>query len=143
VNADLYLWAKAFHIGAAITFLGGILSVWLFLATMDVADGLSEAQLRAIGRIHRWDQLVTTPAMLAVWILGLTLAMGGGWFPTLWLGAKLVLVLGLSGLHGAQSGTLRRLARASLPPPRSPVWIGPAIVGASALIALLVVLKPR
>jgi putative membrane protein len=43
--------------------------------------------------------------MIATWVLGLALAWIGpdsryGWFASGWLQAKLVLVLGLSALHG-------------------------------------------
>lgn len=60
-------------------------------------------------RIRRWDQAVTTPAMLLVWSFGLVVALSGGWLADGWLQAKLVLVVLLSALHGMQSGQLRRL----------------------------------
>ena len=48
---------------------------------------------------------IINPAMIATWLLGLWLAWHGpnsryGWFASGWLGAKLILVLALSGLHG-------------------------------------------
>jgi len=49
-------------------------------------------------------------AILLVWALGLTLALQGHWFRSVWLPAKLVIVLALSAWHGVQSGVLRRLA---------------------------------
>jgi len=77
---DPYAWVKALHVAAAITFVAGVLSVALFLAAPP--PGHAETA-RAL---HRWDRKVTTPAMLLVWALGLTLALMGGWFPDGWLG---------------------------------------------------------
>ncbi len=142
MSADFYLWVKALHISAAMTFVGGILAVRLFLATVEDAGDLSPAQVLAVRRVRGWDKNVTTPAMLAVWLLGLTLAVQGGWFPSLWLGAKLILVLALSGLHGIQSGALRRLAGSQLPPKAPSATVAPLVVVAVVLIALLAVLKP-
>jgi putative membrane protein len=44
-----------------------------------------------------------TPAMIATWVFGLWLAVAGGWFSdgSKWLHFKLLLVLALSGFHGA------------------------------------------
>lgn len=134
--AELYPWLKALHVAAALAFVGGVLAVSVFLAAAP-ADATSIAPI-ARG-VRRWDQAVTTPAMLLVWALGLTLAMTGGWFVQGWLQAKLLVVLILSGLHGAQSGRLRRLAGgASFQPWRT----APLVIGCAFVIALLAVAKP-
>jgi putative membrane protein len=103
-----YLWLESLHAAAAVTFVAGLLAAALLLAFVPSADTLSPAFWRAARAWHRW---VTGPAILLVWVLGLTLAVDGGWLPSSgWLWAKLVLVTALSGLHGAQAGALRRLA---------------------------------
>ncbi|HMA50029.1 MAG TPA: CopD family protein [Magnetospirillaceae bacterium] len=61
--------------------------------------------------LRRWDKFVTVPALVAVWILGVTLAIEGHWFPSGWLPTKLVFVLALSALHGMQAGALKKLER--------------------------------
>ena len=48
---------------------------------------------------------IINPAMIATWVLGLSLGWLGpdsryGWFDAGWLQAKIVLVLALSGMHG-------------------------------------------
>lgn len=104
---ELYPWLKALHVASAIIFVGGVLSVSVFLA----AVARSEAETSAVAMaIRRWDQAVTSPAMLLVWALGLAMALDAGWFTNLWLQAKLVFVVILSAVHGVQSGRLRRLA---------------------------------
>ena len=132
---DLYIWLKALHVGAAITFVAGVLAAALFLAAPPPGHTGTARTIR------RWDRKVTTPAMLLVWALGLTLALMGGWSRDGWLLAKLVFVIALSGVHGMQSAKLRRLAggvaAASLPR-----LIAPFVVGSAVAIAILVVVKP-
>lgn len=134
--AEIYPWLKALHVAAALAFVGGVLAVSAFLAAAP-ADAAAVAPI-ARG-VRRWDQAVTTPAMLLVWAFGLTLAMTGHWFADGWLQAKLVVVLVLSGLHGAQSGRLRRLAGGVAV---RPLRIGPLVIACAILIAVLAVVKP-
>lgn len=132
---DPYTWLKALHVAAAITFIAGVLSAALVLATP--APGHAETA-RAL---HRWDRNVTTPAMLLAWALGLTLALMGGWFPDGWLHAKLVFVVALSGVHGMQSAKLRRLAGGAAAT-GLPRLTASFVVGSVVAIAILVVVKP-
>ena len=136
--SESYPWFKALHVAAAMLFVGGLLAEALMLA---VAGVLSPAERRhAATLVRRWDRRTTTPAMLAVWALGLGLALWGGWLHSGWLPTKLVFVAILSGLHGIQSGALRRLAGTTMAPARS---YGSAIVILCVLaIALLAVTKP-
>lgn len=134
--AELYPWLKALHVAAALAFVGGTLAVSLFLAAVPEGDPGAASMARGI---RGWDQAVTTPAMLLVWALGLTLAMTGHWFAEGWLQAKLVFVLVLSGLHGVQSGRLRRLAGGAVIPP---LRTAPFAIGCAIVIALLAVAKP-
>ena len=132
---EFYPWFKALHVAAALIFTGGVLAVAIFLAAVPAADaGASSAR-----GIRRWDQAVTTPAMLLVWAFGLTLAMTGHWFADGWLQAKLAFVLALSGLHGVQSGRLRRLAGGRA---IAPFQAAPFAIGCAVAIALLAVAKP-
>lgn len=61
---------------------------------------------------------VAGPAIIATWVFGITLLSLGQWFDAQWMIAKLVVVLFLSGLHGALSGKLKKLAGDSGPVPR-------------------------
>ena len=104
-----YLWLKAFHVAAVLAFVGGMLAEAVLLGA-SIQAGMNSAQRSpAIAALWRWDCTVTTPAMLLTWALGLGLALRGGWFSSVWLPLKLILVVALSGLHGVQSGTLRRM----------------------------------
>lgn len=131
-----YLWLKAVHVAAVLLFIGG-----LFSQSFAVAAGQRNADTLAL--VSGWDRRVTVPAMLVVWLTGATIAAQGGWFGSAWLWAKLAFVLILTGLHGIQSGRLRRLRRGNTLNTRMPPAAVPAFIALSAaLIALLVVAKP-
>ena len=97
-----YLWIKAFHIIAVIAWMAGMLYLpRLFVYHADVAPGSSEsAKFKVMER--RLLKAIVNPAMIATWLLGLTLALtpASGGFAQGWLYAKLGLVLGMSALHG-------------------------------------------
>jgi protoporphyrinogen IX oxidase len=139
-----YLWLKAFHVAAVIGWIGGMLVSSLFIA-MHVTSSrpLAGGESRMIEIVRAWDWKFTTPAMLLAWALGMTMAVEAGWLSSRWLMVKLVLVFGLSALHGVQSGTLRRMARsANRSPPAFLRYSAPAILMVIAAIAALAVVKP-
>ena len=139
-----YLWLKAFHVAAVIGWIGGMLVSSLFIA-MHVTSSrpLAAGESQMIEMVRAWDWRVTTPAMLLAWALGMTMAVQAGWFSSRWLMVKLVLVFGLSALHGVQSGMLRRMARgANRSPPAFLRHSASAILIAIAAIAILAVVKP-
>ncbi len=102
----LYPWLKAFHIIAIIAWMAGMLYLpRLFVYHADAEVGSKQSETFKIME-RRLLNVITTPAMVASWALGLWLAWSGpadpqwGWFTSGWLWAKLALVLGLSGVHG-------------------------------------------
>ena len=134
--AELYPWLKALHVASALIFVGGVFSLSMFLAAASAEPATHAPLARAI---RRWDQAVTTPAMLLVWAFGVMLASSGGWFSNGWLQAKLVLVVALSAIHGIQSGRLRRLSGGSAAPA---LRLFPLVLGCVIGIAALAVVKP-
>jgi protoporphyrinogen IX oxidase len=140
----LYPWLKAAHIAAAVAFVSGLLAGAIVLAAVQSQRFPEPASASFMQAVRAWDRRVTTPAILLVWALGLTLALQGHWFRSVWLPAKLVIVLALSAWHGVQSGTLRRLAGgATVSPRREHAFVPLAIFFAVLAIVLLAVLKPR
>lgn len=98
----LYIYVKAAHVAVVMVFTCGLLAQSLAVANLWMGSNhLHQA-------IRRWDHQVTTPAMLATWALGISLAMMGHHLTSGWLVAKIALVTAMSGLHGYQSGLLRR-----------------------------------
>lgn len=139
-----YLWIKAFHLAAVITWIGGMLVLSVVLMALTSPSGpRSDRDRHLINTARTWDSRVTTPAMLIVWVLGLVMALQAGWFSAPWLWIKLVVVVILSALHGIQSGTLRRLAGdASRPPPAFLRFAAPVVMAAVVGIAILAITKP-
>ena len=141
---DFYPWLKALHVTAVVTFVGSLLATALFLAAWRIDRAESNPAWLAVAKVfRRWDQAVTGPALLIVWILGMSLAVTGDWFSDGWLQAKLVLVIAISALHGLQSTALRRLAAGEDPGSSSILRIAaPLALSFVATIAILVVVKP-
>ncbi len=54
---------------------------------------------------------IINPSLIAVWLLGLTLAFVTGAWDAGWLQMKFGLVIGLSAIHGFYAMTVKRLAR--------------------------------
>lgn len=141
---DGYVWIKALHVAAAVTWIGGMLVVGVTLAgvALEKRTGAPVAP-SLVGSVCRWDRWITSPAMLLTWAFGITVAMHGGWFAAPWLMIKLILVTVLSAVHGLLSGTLHRLShdtdRASGDAVR---FAAPATIVCVVVIALLAVAKP-
>jgi putative membrane protein len=107
---SIYLWLKAFHLVAAIGWIGGMLGVLYLFVWHARAEAASPQAAMLRGLERRVVQLVVNPAMVITWGIGLWLAWQGNWFSSGWLQAKLGLVVALSGLHGWVVRTVRRFS---------------------------------
>jgi putative membrane protein len=102
---SVYLWLKAFHIIAVISWMAGMLYLpRLFVYHCVAEKGSVQSETFKLME-RRLLRAIINPAMIATWVLGLALAWMGpdsryGWFAAGWLQAKLVLVLALSAVHG-------------------------------------------
>lgn len=96
------LYVKAFHVIAVIAWMAGLLYLpRLFVYHAGVRIGSPEGEMLKIME-RRLLRYIATPAMLASWALGLTLAFAGAidWRADGWFYVKLALVALLSGFHG-------------------------------------------
>lgn len=139
----IFLCIKALHIVAMVTWIGGMLMVSMLLGALARNPVRLPQEHSLMCMVRRWDRTVTTPAMVLTWMLGLALAVHTGGLAMPWLHVKLALAFGLVASHGVLAGTLRKMTvdAAVLP------WTGlrfaaGATLAATALIAMLVVLKP-
>ena len=106
----LYLWLKALHLVALISWMAGMLYLpRLFVYHAEAGPGSPQGETFKVME-RRLLKAIMTPAMIATWALGLWLAYQGGWFKSGWLHAKIALVLAMSGVHGYLAGTVRRFA---------------------------------
>lgn len=108
----MYEWVKALHILSVIAWMAGMLylpRLFVYHADAPVGSPQSETFKVMERRLYRG---ITTPAMVASWIFGLTLAfhfgvvdwaMGWGWL-------KAAMVLALSGIHGWYGRLVRDFA---------------------------------
>ena len=109
-----YDWVKAAHIIFVIFWMAGLFMLPRYLVYHQ--EGLNDP-----AEVERWTrreavlrQMILTPSMIVVWLLGLALAANLGLFegaPGLgWLHAKLALVVLLTGYHGWAVGYARKLS---------------------------------
>ena len=98
----LLAYIKAFHVIAIIAWMAGLLylpRLFVYHATSKNGSEQSETFKVMERRLLRY---ITTPAMLASWVLGLILAFSGAidWSRDGWFHAKLILVIALSAYSG-------------------------------------------
>jgi protoporphyrinogen IX oxidase len=106
----LYAWIKALHVIAVIAWMAGMLYLpRLFVYHCDAEAGSRQSETFKVME-QRLLRIIINPAMVATWVLGLWLAWEAGWPAAHWLQAKLILVLGLSALHGFFSRWVRDFA---------------------------------
>ncbi|MBA4791372.1 MAG: protoporphyrinogen oxidase HemJ [Pseudomonadota bacterium] len=106
----LYLWIKALHILAIISWMAAMLylpRLFVYHSTAPVGSPQSETFKVMERRLHRF---ISNPAMIVAWIAGLYLAWDGGWFSQGWFHLKFLLVLAMSAVHGMQTRWLREFA---------------------------------
>jgi putative membrane protein len=105
-----YLWVKAAHVIAVISWMAGMLYLpRLFIYHCDAPAGSAQSETFKVME-RRLLTVIINPAMVLTWVLGLWLAWQGGYFAAGWMHAKLALVILLSGVHGFFSAAVRRFA---------------------------------
>jgi putative membrane protein len=105
-----YLWVKAAHVIAIISWMAGMLYLpRLFIYHCDAPPGSVQSETFKVmeGRLLR---IIVNPAMVLSWVLGLWLAWTMGYFASGWFHAKLAAAVALSGVHGYFAGAVRRFA---------------------------------
>lgn len=101
--SDAYLWLKAFHIISFTAWMAGMFYLpRLFVYHAEAKPGSETSELFKIME-RRLLRIIMNPAMIATWIFGIALVIhtgAGAPGSGMWIHAKLLLVLGMSGLHG-------------------------------------------
>jgi protoporphyrinogen IX oxidase len=96
----LYLVLKSLHIIAVIAWMAGMLYLpRLFVYHADAEPGSKQSETFKIME-RRLLRAIINPAMIAAWILGLTIAWRQDYWLQGWFIIKLVLVTLMSTLHG-------------------------------------------
>ncbi|HXI86939.1 MAG TPA: protoporphyrinogen oxidase HemJ [Parvularculaceae bacterium] len=112
----IYPWIKAFHVIAVIAWIAGMMYLpRLFVYHWRAQKG-GEAERNFVVMERRLLKGVINPAMIAVWLLGITMLYAN---PTLlhapWLHVKLAAVILISAIHGLYAGAQKRFARGERP----------------------------
>ncbi len=105
-----YLWLKAVHVLAIISWMVGLLYLpRLFVYHVEAGVGSQQAATFQVME-RRLMKAIMLPAIVVVWATGIWLMIQGGWVKAGWLHWKIMLVLALSGLHGYLSVERKKLA---------------------------------
>ena len=108
-----YEWLRALHIIAVISWMAGMLYLpRLFVYHAETEAGSDKSETFKIME-RRLLKFIINPAMIAAWILGLSMlyANPGMLEGQGWMHAKLLLVLVMSGVHGMLAKNVKIFAR--------------------------------
>jgi protoporphyrinogen IX oxidase len=138
-----YAWLKAGHIIFVIFWIAGLFMLPRFYVYHQESAPGSDEEKKWIERERKLRDIIITPAMILVWVLGLSLvyvteAWREGWFI-----AKFALVLALSGYHGWMIGYGKTLAAGRRPVSGRSLRMMNEVPGIFVvLIVVLVVVRP-
>lgn len=105
-----YAWIKAGHIIFVIFWMAAMFMLPRFYVYHQESSPGSEEERKWIVRERKLRNIILTPSMILVWLLGLSLAWITQAWVQHWFQAKFALVLLLSAYHGWMIGYGRRLA---------------------------------
>jgi protoporphyrinogen IX oxidase len=138
-----YPWIKAAHVTFVIFWIAGLFILPRFYVYHHETTPGSAEDRAWIEREDRVRTIILAPAMIVVWILGLTLAYVTDAWMQGWFHAKLLMVIGLSGYQGWLSYYGKRLASGKRPLDNKTLRIMNELPGvATAIIVVLVIVKP-
>lgn len=105
----MYLWIKALHVLAIISWMAGMLYlVRLYVNHAMETEGVVMERLQGMER--RLLNAITTPAMVVSVLTGLgMIAMNPGLMGLAWMQVKLALVVGMLAMHGLAVSWRKRL----------------------------------
>ena len=138
-----YAWIKAAHVIFVIFWIAGLFMLPRYYVYHQEAPVGSAEERKWIERERKLRNIIITPAMVLVWIFGLTLAYTIDAWSQGWFHMKLLIVLLLSGYHGYMVGYGKKLARGERPVSGKALRIMNEIPGiAAVIIVILVIIKP-
>lgn len=119
------------------------MQTFILLANRKLPGPTMPEELSTLRLLIKWNRFVTTPAMVFALSSGVGIGTIAGWFGNGWLSAKIAIVMLLAGIHGVQTGKLRRLLTVgNTDTGVDPRILLPIIFGAPLVIVFLVIFKP-
>jgi putative membrane protein len=138
-----YAWIKAAHVIFVIFWIAGLFMLPRYYVYHQEAPPGSAEEKKWVERERKLRNIIITPAMALVWVLGLTLATITGAWSEGWLHAKLLIVIALSGYHGYMVGYGKKLAQGLRPVSGKALRMMNEVPGiATVIIVILVIVKP-
>jgi len=138
-----YEWIKAGHVIFVIFWIAGLFMLPRYYVYHQEAAPGSAEERRWIDRERKLRNIIITPAMILVWVFGITLATIGHWWTSGWLELKFALVIALSAYHGWMIRYGKKLARGERPVSGTALRMMNEMPGiATAAIVVLVIVKP-
>ena len=138
-----YAWIKAAHVIFVIFWIAGLFMLPRYYVYHQEAPPGSAEEKKWVERERKLRNIIITPAMALVWVLGLTLAWITGAWSEGWLHAKLLIVIALSGYHGYMVGYGKKLAQGLRPVSGKALRMMNEVPGiATVIIVILVIVKP-
>ena len=138
-----YAWIKAGHIIFVIFWIAGLFMLPRFYIYHQEAAPGSAEEAKWIERERRLRTVIITPAMILVWLFGLSLAWTLDAWGQHWFQAKVGIVVLLSAYHGWMVGYGRKLARGDRSMSGKALRMMNEVPGlAVVLIVVLVIVKP-
>ncbi len=107
----MLVWIKALHIISVIAWMAALFYLPRLLVYHAEAEKNSAITDTFKIMERRLLKVIMTPAMIATWVFGLWLVIEEQLWSAGWLHAKLLLVLLMSGFHGALSKWVREFAQ--------------------------------
>lgn len=106
----MYLWIKALHIIAVISWMAALLYLpRLLVYHCSAVKGSIQSETFKIME-RRLLKAIALPAMIVTWLAGLWLVYETGAWRSGWMHGKFLLVLALSAVHGMQAKWVREFA---------------------------------
>ena len=138
-----YAWLKAGHVIFVIFWIAGLFMLPRFYVYHQEAAIGSDEETRWIERERKLRQIIITPAMVLVWLLGLALAYVTDAWTQGWFIAKFTIVLALTAYHGWMVGYGKRLAQGRRDASGKALRMMNEVPGiAVILIVVLVIVRP-
>lgn len=138
-----YAWIKAGHIIFVIFWMAAMFMLPRFYVYHQESAPGSDEERVWVERERKLRNIILTPSMILVWLLGLSLAWITQAWSQPWFQAKFVLVLLLSAYHGWMIGYGRKLASGDRSMSGKALRMMNEVPGLFAvLIVVLVVVRP-
>ena len=106
----MYLWLKALHIIAVISWMAGMLYLPRLFVYHAAAEPGSEQSETFKVMERRLLKFIMLPAMIVTWLVGIVLVLQGQFFGATWFQIKFALVLAMTILHGMFAQWVREFA---------------------------------